>query len=70
MESKIVGFILLVIGGLTVVRPDILMRFQIWTQRVIMGAKYEPSRRTYSVMRFMGVIFVLMGFLAITGLIE
>ncbi|MBI2109165.1 MAG: hypothetical protein HYT93_03230 [Parcubacteria group bacterium] len=70
MESTIVGFILLVAGGLMVVRPDILIQFQIWTQRVIMGAKYEPSQRTYNITRFIGVIFVLLGFLAIVGFIE
>lgn len=70
MESKIIGFIFLAIGGLGVARPDISMRFQIWTQRVLMGAKYEPSRRTYTITRFMGVLFVLLGFLAIAGLIK
>ena len=70
MESKIVGFILLVAGGLMVVRPDILIRFQIWTQRVIMGAKYEPSQRTYKIARFIGVLFVLLGLLAITGILK
>ena len=68
MESKIVGFILLVMGGLSVVRPDILMRCQIWNQRVIMGAKYEPGPRTYKIVRFMGVLFMLLGFLAIAGI--
>jgi len=70
MESKIVGFILLVVGGLAMVRPDVFMRFQIWTQRVIMGAKYEPSQRTYKIMRFVGVIFTLLGFLAIVGILK
>ena len=70
MESKIVGFILLVAGGLMVVKPDILIRFQIWTQRVIMGAKYEPSQRTYKIARFIGVLFVLLGLLAITGILK
>lgn len=70
MESKIIGFILLVVGGFLVVRADIFMRFQIWTQRIIMGAKYEPSQRTYKITRFIGVLFVLLGFLAIVGFIE
>jgi len=70
MESKIVGFILLVVGGLAMVRPDVFMRFQIWTQRIIMGAKYEPGQRTYKIMRFVGVIFTLLGFLAIVGILE
>lgn len=70
MESKIVGFILLVVGGLAMARPDVFMRFQIWTQRIIMGAKYEPGQRTYKIMRFVGVIFTLLGFLAIVGILK
>ena len=62
-----VGFILMVFGGLQAVRPDIMMRFQIWTNRVVMGAKYEPSARTYKIVRWFGVFFVLLGLLVITG---
>lgn len=69
-ESQIVGFILLVVGGLNVVRPDILIKFQIWTQRVIMGARYEPSTRTHKIVRIMGVAFVALGFFAITGVVK
>ncbi|MDO8571521.1 MAG: hypothetical protein Q7R79_02490 [bacterium] len=68
MESRIVGFMLLVVGGLNVVRPDILMRFQIWSNRVIMGAKYEPSARTYLIVRITGSVFILLGLLALTNL--
>ncbi|HEY4510148.1 MAG TPA: hypothetical protein VJC15_04170 [Candidatus Paceibacterota bacterium] len=70
MEAKIIGFILLVIGGLSAARPDILIRFQIWTQRVVMGATYEPGQRTYKIMRFVGVILALVGFLAIVGILK
>jgi len=70
MESKIIGFILLVIGGLNIIRPNILVHFQIRIQRVIMGAKYEPGQRTYKIMRFVGVIFTLLGFLAIVGILK
>ena len=70
MEQTIVGFILLVFGGLNAVRPDVLMRFQIWSQRVIMGAKYEPSHRTYTVIRIFGGVFIVLGLLVITGAIK
>lgn len=67
MEQTIVGFILLVFGGLNAVRPDVLIRFQIWSQRVVMGAKYEPSQRTHTAVRIFGAIFVVLGLLVITG---
>ena len=67
MEQYIVGFVLLVFGGLNVVRPDLMVRFQVWSQRVIMGAQYVPSERTYKVNRMFGVVFVLLGLLVVTG---
>ena len=67
MEQYIVGVVLLVFGGLNVVRPDLMVRFQVWSQRVIMGAQYVPSERTYKVNRIFGALFVLLGLLVVTG---
>ena len=67
MEQYIVGFIFLVFGGMNVVRPDLMVRFQVWSQRVIMGAQYVPSERTYKVNRIFGVVFVLLGLGILTG---
>ena len=69
-DSQIVGFILLIIGGLEAVRPDIFIRFQIWSQRVIMGARYEPSRRTYMIVRILGSVFIVIGLMALAGIIK
>ena len=52
---------------MNVVRPDFMVRFQVWTQRVIMGAQYIPSERTYKVNRIFGVLFVLLGLGILTG---
>ena len=70
MEQTIVGFVLLVFGGLNAVRPEIMVRFQVWSQRVIMGAQYIPSERTYTVIRFFGAFFIILGLLVITGAIK
>lgn len=67
MEQIIVGVILFVLGGLNAVRPEIFMRFQIWSQRVIMGARYEPSQRTYTVARIFGAVLIVLGLSVITG---
>lgn len=69
-ESQIVGLILLIVGGLNVVRPELLLRFQTWSQRVIMGAKYEPGQRTYKVVRIIGAVFMVLGLLAITEILK
>ncbi|MDP2649028.1 MAG: hypothetical protein U1D26_02855, partial [Patescibacteria group bacterium] len=69
-EPLIIGFMFLVIGGLTVVRPDFLIRLQIWTQKVIMRAQYIPSERTYLVARIVGAFIFAIGLAAITGIFE
>jgi len=56
-----VGFVFLILGGVGVVRTDLVMQFQIWSNRVIMGAQYVPSRRTYAIVRGFGILFVLFG---------
>ncbi len=68
MEQIIVGSIFLLFGGLTAVRPDLLVRFQTWSQRVIMGAQFIPSERTYFVNRLVGALFIVLGLAVITGL--
>lgn len=60
----------MVLGGTMVVRADLYLKFQIWSQRVIMGAQYVPSRRTYTIVRFIGVFIVLMGLAVIVGWVQ
>jgi len=67
MEQYFVGFVFLLLGGMNVVRPDLMVRFQVWTQRAIMGAQYIPSERTYKVNRIFGAFFLLIGLIVITG---
>ena len=69
-EQTFVGFLLIVIGGFQALRPDIMLDFQVWVQRVLMDAKYEPSARTAMVVRVIGVFITLLGFFVITGAIQ
>lgn len=62
MESVIAGFVLIVIGGLQAVRADWVVRFQVWTQKTIMGAEYIPGERTYKIVRIVGALIMVMGF--------
>jgi hypothetical protein len=66
-EQLIVGFILTILGGLNVVRPYFMVRLQVWTQRVIMGAQYVPSQRTFKAIRIIGVILMIMGLINLAG---
>ncbi len=70
MVTSIVGLFLLVLGGTTAIRPDLMVRFQVWTQRTIMGSQLIPSQRTYTVNRGFGVFLSLIGLLLITGIIH
>lgn len=70
MESIIVGVIFIIFGGLTVIYPSVLLRFQIWTQRVIMRAEYIPSRRTYTRVRIVGAFLLIIGLLALLGILD
>ena len=67
MEQTLVGFFFLILGGLHAVRPDLMLRFQVWSQRVLMDAKYEPGPRTYTIVRVFGALFIVIGLLTITG---
>ena len=66
-EQLMVGFILTVLGGLQVVRPDLMIKLQVWTQRKIMGAQYVPSQRTFNVVRMIGAIIMILGLINLVG---
>ncbi|OGZ16074.1 MAG: hypothetical protein A3H76_01445 [Candidatus Lloydbacteria bacterium RIFCSPLOWO2_02_FULL_54_12] len=55
----IITLTVLVIGYLLIARPDIPLRWQTWSQKTIMGATYIPGPRTHTIMRVVGVIFVI-----------
>lgn len=50
--------------------PHLMLQFQVWVQRVLMRAKYEPSDFTRRVVRSLGVGFIILGILVLTGAIE
>ena len=65
MANIIVGIFLLILGGLMALWTKVMVRFQIWTQRVIMGAQFIPSSRTFTVMRIIGAILAIIGVLVL-----
>ena len=70
MESITPAIIFILFGGLSLLYPSLLLRFQIWTQKIIMKAQYIPSRRTYIVVRIMGAIFLALGIFALFGILN
>jgi len=70
MAKIIAPLILVIIGGFMVVCTKAMVRFQVWSQRVIMRAQYIPSQRTYAVMRVVGAVIVILGILVSVGVIR
>lgn len=65
MGKIIAESVLLILGGCMVLLPKEMVRFQVWTQRVLMNAQYIPSQRTYTVMRLFGVVLIVLGFVVV-----
>ena len=69
-ENQIAGLVLVILGALQAFMPDLLLRFQVWVQRVLMRARYEPSDFTRRVVRSLGVGLLILGLLVFTGAVE
>ena len=61
MEDLIVSALLLSLGILYMVMPDLAIKFQIWQTKKILGAKLSPSKRTETAYRVIGLILFLIG---------
>lgn len=62
-EGKLItGFMFLVVGGMNVVKPEILINYQKWISKKLYKAQFQPSAKTYQVQRVFGIIFLLIGF--------
>lgn len=69
-EETIVSIIIILLGGFQTLRPDLMLRFQVWTQRVFMSADYRPTRRTETIVRAIGAFILVLGILLLSGIIE
>lgn len=67
LEQLFVGFILFVFGGLMAIKPKVYLKLQIWMQKKIMGANYDPSQRTAKIVKLIGLIFVVLGLVNLIG---
>jgi len=59
------GWLIVALGILGILKPDISIRYKIWEQRVFFGAEYKPSSRTHKTIRFIGVFITIMGIIFI-----
>jgi hypothetical protein len=70
MEKIIVAFVLLILGGFMIVCTKAMVRFQTWSQGAIMGAQYIPSQRTYTAIRIIGVLLIILGIIVGIGILK
>jgi hypothetical protein len=65
MGKIIAELVLFIVGGLMILFTNTMLRFQVWSQRVLMGAQYTPSQRTHMMMRVVGVLLVILGIIVL-----
>lgn len=69
-ENLIVSAIFFLYAALAILKPDWLVKWQIWMNKKILGATFTPSQRTYQVYRGMGVLFACIAVLIIFGVLK
>ena len=70
MGKIIAEFVLFILGGFMILCTNLMIRFQVWVQRVIMRAQYTPSQRTYTAMRIVGGILFILGILVAISVVK
>jgi len=55
----VIGF--LIPGLLFMIKPDWLLKLQIWSSEKFMGAKYIPSKKTEMIVFMIGAVFTILG---------
>jgi uncharacterized membrane protein len=65
ITSFIPGIFLFVVGMLLLAKPELIVKLQRWSQKVIMDADYKPGIKTIIMFRIMGIIFIVFGLIAL-----
>ena len=60
LRLMLVGGVFAVMGLLFALKPDWMIKTQIWFDKVILDAKFIPSKKTTFVFRIMGVLFIIL----------
>lgn len=62
----VTGILFVILGGLSVIRPELSMRMRTWLVRTLTGAQFIPTERTLNLYRIVGVAFVVIGLFMVT----
>ena len=55
----ILWIVFFVFGMLVTLKPELILKWQTYLQKKIMGVKYVPSERTYILMRLIRIAIIL-----------
>ena len=55
------GFIFMILGGVSIVRPDISFKLRAWMAQKFWGMKIKASKVTYNRYKILGVFYFLIG---------
>jgi len=65
VESVLVSMVFLFLGGVNLLKPELMVKLRVWTTRVFLRAKLEPSNKTRLVYRIVGAVFVVIGMVSL-----
>jgi hypothetical protein len=51
--------IFLILGLMSLIKPDLILKYYIWYMRTVMGIKVTPTKRTRTFLRVFGIFFLL-----------
>lgn len=70
MDVTLVVLVFLVYGVVALLAPKKVGEFQTWTNKMILGATFKPSKKTYMYYRGFGLLFLVIAVMLMFGVIE
>lgn len=55
------SLIFIIWGGLSILKPELVLKFRAWLAKKIYAADYKFSQKTITIQRFFGILFILIG---------
>jgi hypothetical protein len=64
----VIGFLFVVLGGLSVVDPKKAWSIRTYIGRKFFGVTYKPSKKTFQLYKYLGIVYIVIGLLLLTQL--
>ena len=63
----LLGALLIIIGLVSVFKPEKIVKFKVWSSKEIAGAKLIPTKKTLQFYQIMGIILLIGGIFMLTA---